>query len=220
MSTKVWTAYRLVDNTKLWEVIHDIRVRATENAKKVIKEIVRGVIGNLSDTPEASEVHPNKEFAAYLQKVYGNTPNWDGKVTRYDKVTFATTWVREQYRSQVLSSFRDTYDFNSWVTVRAHDGIICLIPGSDMEMSHIFDFMKEDPRLKDWHYQNQVDDPAQDRDPEDWEQRRAFYEAVTTEDKWQDKLILTICDLDHYTHIDPWLEMVRPASKKEKTEET
>lgn len=124
-------------------------------------------VKSLDDSPAPPYTGINEEFAAYLQKVYQNAPKWDGRATQYDKLAFAAERVRDHYRKQLLTPFRDVFDFSSWVSIRSYNDVISLIPGSDMEIAHIFDFMANDSRLTDWHYQNQSDDEAESKDPED-----------------------------------------------------
>lgn len=187
MSIKVWTAYRLIHPSDLWDVLHDIRVTGQRNAKIELTKLYQTYLDRTWELPEITE------------------EEW-GKLTAYDRLFLTRKFVASQYKEQVTNPFRDLFDFNAWVGVRCFQNVTCLIPRSDSYFKNVFDFMQEDRRLADWHYQDQTDRDVS-VSTEEWNKRRKFYEDIEIADRWQDKVILPICDWDHFPEVDPFFDM-------------
>lgn len=207
MSTKIWVAYRLLRNADLWDVLHDIRIKATARAREKMKRLFQWKMNSL-------DMRTDKKFRNYVRVRRNNKRLRDASDS--DKLAYVQDFFRQAYLNQIVSPYKNDYHLDSWVSVRMYRGTICLIPGADGFMGSIFDFMKKDPRLADWHYQNQVNDEVADQKPREWARRKAYYDGIDAADRWKDKLILIICDKDHYSDIDPWLEMAKALHRKQR----
>lgn len=145
-------------------------------------------------------------FRQFLKDMGGRPPD------KYKRLAWLHQQLYAAFRTQLVTAGRNNYDFESWVWIREHKKVISLMPRADMLMKGIFKFMDKDPRLTDWHYQNQVSpDPAEQADPKDWARRKRYYDGLDKSGGWYSYLLLTICDRDTFDSIDPWLEMAREA---------
>lgn len=202
MSTKIWVAYRLLRKKDLWDVAQSIHTQATANASQVLRSIYNQRLRGFADS--------DPEFQTFLRKMKQKRP-----VTRADRILFLHNQIHGEYRKQLLSPCIDYYDFDAWVWFREYKGVISLIPRAHSVMTDIFDFMEEDPRLTDWHYQNQVSpDDAEEKDPKDWKRRSKYYDNLDNSGRWRSYLLLSICDKDTLAEVDPWLRMIQEGSKK------
>lgn len=99
------------------------------------------------------------------------------------------------------STTRNPFDFNVSLVIRERNGFLYLIPYSDMLMKNTLLFLKRDPFLRDYHYQNQTD-----RDPgitdKDWREREETWDHFDA--RWRDMLILDICSNGSLQECDPF----------------
>jgi hypothetical protein len=112
------------------------------------------------------------------------------------------------YRISTTSPRRSYYNFDVSVGFRQRKGEIMVIPYCDWAMAHTLDFLEEDRRLKDYHYQNQTDRPDH-LSAKQWGKRRRYYEGMFKAGQWEDVLVLDICKWDMWYHIDPAWDMAR-----------
>lgn len=204
MSTKIWVAYKLLDNKHLWHVIHDIRLRASKEASRVLRDLYDTMV-----------IRYREEMPAQYRA------EWEGRKQKsdfdeyYDLLSIVQRAVRQEYKSQLGSYQLDLFDFDAYVHVRYYGGVYSFIPASNGLFRHIFDFMEKDARLADWHYQNQSD-RAEGISDDEWDARKAYYDAMDAQDVWQDVLMLPICDWQSFQYLDPWLDMAKEhfANKK------
>jgi hypothetical protein len=198
MSTKIWVAYRLRKNGDLWEVVHDIKTKATNNARAVIRKMHKESLATFD--------YNDPVYRKYLKDVGVK------ESSRYYQLAWLHQQMYTAFRAQLNTYSRNGHDFESWVWVREYKKVVSLIPRSDMLMKNIFKFMAKDPRLTDWHYQNQVSpDPAEEADPKDWARRKRYYNGIDDSGRWKSYLLLSICDRDNFGDIDPWMEMMKEA---------
>lgn len=192
MSTKIWVAYKLKDPTSLWSLVHHINTQATSNVQAVLKELYFRV---MADVKADTDLY-RKTLARY------EGDDWSARHS------IAHESIRRLYRLSSMSIRRSEWDFNVSLGFRSWRGQVYLIPYSDMLMRGTLDFLKEDKRLQDYHYQNQTDRPK-DISAREWESRRKVWNHLVNSKtrKWSDVLVLNICQYDIYYMVDPWVEM-------------
>ena len=191
MSTKIWTAYKLKRASQLWPVVHDIRLQATVNVQNVLRQAYAKF------TPEKDEdrAHYEKlcaEKGRSMQSALHNT---------------ARRAIHREYKANSTSMERSLYNFDVRVGFRQFEGGIYLIPYSDnWSMPGVLDFLASDPRLRDYHYQNQTDRP-ENISQKQWRERRRIWFGMDKADQWKDVLVLDICTWSMFYEIDPWITM-------------
>lgn len=192
MSTKIWVAYKIRRADHLWPVVHDIRLRATQNVQSVLRQLYLNLIPEVkTDTPL---------FQKRLERYKGD--EWRARFE------VARDLVRRGYRMNTTSSLRGTFNFDVSVGFRQFEGGVYLIPYCDTLMRQTLDFLRKDKRLRDFHYQNQVDQPKNISDRV-WKERRRVWFGMEEADRWKDLLVLDICKWDMFYQLDPWLDVLK-----------
>lgn len=185
MSMKVWCAYRVKDPKDLWPLVHDIRVRAS-----------RAVEDKLYSWWEdlAKDVDLDKPLVrALLEKEHGDEARTRGEV--------AARIIRRGYRMAVTSPYRDLFNLDVSIAVRCLEGNYYLIPYCEGLLRDALDCLKQDPRLEDFHYQNQTDPP--DPLPSNWKERERAWNAMCEPGVWLDMLVLVILDWNGWGSVEP-----------------
>lgn len=190
MSFKIRTAYKLTKNSDLWPLAHDIRVTATQKVQTNLRRFYKGLLGDvMTDSPE---------FKAKLAESNGDEIN--------AKLSIVRKVVHDGYRSTSTQSERSIFDFDVSIAIRKWKGKTTLIPYCDMVMRDALDFLADDPRLEDFHYQNQSDRPASISE-EEWVKRRRYWMGMDKAGAWDDLFILEVCSWGMFYRIDPLWEM-------------
>jgi len=192
MSTKIYNAYRVKKSRDLWPLLRDIRRIAEANVRRMINEFYDDVHKDISTKSPLYKAARKRGLNPYEARE---------SVTR--KV------VHRGYRIQSTTMERTLFNFDASVTVREHKGRYYLITYADWfsPVGKCFEFLREDPRLEDYHYQNQCDRPKE-ISARAWKAREKVWDAID-EAGWWDYLSLIICDWDNFRRIDPWLDRVR-----------
>jgi hypothetical protein len=194
MSTKIYTAYRLKNPAKLWEVVRDIKKRGTENVRKELRNVYEAVM---------AEIDPNSD--EYL-RLRATRDDWGARHS------MAHDLVRERYRAQVTLMERNTFHFDVSVGIWEYEGRMYFIPFCDMLMGDVLDFMKEDKRLVDFCYWNNTDEP-EGISRRTWKKRGDIWDAI---DKagWDNHLTIDVCYWNNFWRIDPWWDDATEYGKK------
>jgi hypothetical protein len=193
VSLKVWTAYRVKDPACFWPLTRDIQDKATERARGVIEGLCESMLPDVDTSREA--------YAKHLK-----SNNGDELLARLDTVSES---LREGYRAAVTSPYKSYFDFDVSVTFREYEGQLYAIPYCSGAMSKVLGFLGKEPRLVDYHYQNQVD-----RDPtvpkSEWEERRKVWEPLSEDTLWKHYLVLETCSWSK------WYDVLQPFKLRSK----
>jgi hypothetical protein len=185
VSTKVYTAYRLKRSEDLWAFVRDIRRQAMPAIHKVLQELFLGL-------------------AEELRRADPALSGSDLRIAAEQRLT-------REYRDQLGKGERNTFDFDVNITIREHEGRLYLIPYCDMFMRDVLDFLKDDPRLEDFAYWDNSDQP-EDVSDADWAARKALWDAMDSgctipdqlySDAWSDYLVFEICSYHALWKIKP-----------------
>jgi hypothetical protein len=197
MSTKIYTAYKLVKAGDLWRLVHDIRIKATKNIEDKLTEMYELHVPHV--LPD-SEVY-KKRYEELSQDL---TPEQKDRITRLHITSKVLT---RAYRINCTSLRRNPYNFDVSVAIREYGRGIYLIPYCDWTMGDVLNFLAEEPRLVDFHYQNQTDKPDHISEM-DWYKRERVWNGMDKNGKWKDLLILDICSWNQYFELDPYHDLV------------
>jgi hypothetical protein len=210
MSTKIYNSYKLKRKSDLWPLVRDIRIQATKNVKKKLKEIYKTFISCSSSIDQTtSEFKDQQEYYTNLYKAT------EQQIIDLVCIELADAAIVERYKKATISMARDFFNFDVSVGFRQNKGKIYLKYYADMEMRNVFIFLVKDPRLEEYHYQNQTDPP--DYIPEkDWGKRRKEWNDLIDNGSWEDVLTLDICRYDMYYMLNPQLELKSEILKKVK----
>lgn len=118
------------------------------------------------------------------------------------RARLAKDGVWGEFRSRVKegmeSPYENYYDFACSVDIRERRGRLYLIPFCGMGSSGVLDFLGEDGRLEDYHWQNQTDRP-ESIGAREWGRRRKVWMSMLYPDEvWREKLTLVVCDRGTY----------------------
>lgn len=206
MSTKIYNSYKLKNKNDLWPLVRDIRLQATENVKEKLIEIYKTYISSIDQTTEEF----NKKLEEY-RPIYKNYN--EKQIIDIVCVVLADEFLKEAYKRNATSMYRSIFCFDASVGFRQNKGKIYLTYYADMNMRNVFDFLVKDPRLEEYHYQNQTDPP--DYIPEkDWKKRGREWDDLIDNGGWEDVLCLDICKYDMYYQLNPILDLKSEAIRK------
>jgi len=190
MSLKVWRAYRLNRKRDLWKFTADTyRLGAEQVKERVHKLFVEFMQGLRLDSEEYQEAltlykgHDKRARAFVVEKLF-----------------------REGYKKASVSMERSFFDFDVSLTFREYGKHLYLIPYCSSMMRNVLDFLDEDPRLSEYHYQNQTDKPERISDLE-WARRAKVWHALTKEDRWPVYLSLEVSSYAAYHRFNPFYEL-------------
>lgn len=202
MSTKICVAYKLVRASMLWPLVHDIKEQGTKNVVKVLKEIYADIIPDIDTTTD--------EFKSRLAQRMEHTafPEYEHEL---EVIHLASKAIQAGYKRDSVGLERTPFTFDVSVGFRQRKGQIYVIPYCDMFMGKTLDFLKKDPRLVDFHYQNQVDKPDTISNRE-WAHRAKVWNDI--DKTWQEVLCLDLCKYSFFYQLDPHLDMIREVIKK------
>lgn len=206
MSLKVWTAYKLLKASDLWPLVRDIRQQAAQEVQAKLREFyLQCAEAVLPDKPLYKAAFERTVNNPYLVKLHG-----EDKLREYAaesaRLDVADKIITRGYRMSTTSPLRSVFNFDVSVTFREHRGSIYIIPYCEGIVRNVLDFLAEDPRLRDYHYQNQTDRP-EDISAREWRRRAAVWEPLTDHNRWLDYLVLDICSWNGFWQIKPMLDL-------------
>lgn len=191
MSTKIYTAYKLRSSNDLWPFIHDTRLKATRKLQKRLRDWYLQRILSGKGAVEATSV----DYAAYKKNKLQHSEF-------FARLSEASTILRNGYKDASSSSLNHMFDFDLSLGVRQFEGEIYIIPYHGWGSKGVLSFLSRDPRLVDFHYQNQTDRPSRISNRE-WSRRGKVWNTMEDLDQWQDVLVLEICTYQMWYRIDP-----------------
>lgn len=189
---KLWEAWKVVKPRDLWPLVHDIRVKGTKALEAKVDAMYEAFMPDVDTTSE--------EYKKYLNTEHYK-PELAEKIARLHVVD---TLVTSGYKLSAVNPERCIFDFNCSVGFRQHKGNLYVIRYEGMGSRGSLDFLSEDPRLVDFHYQNQTDMPS-GMDPKAWNRRRLTWNAIDNDDRWRDVLVIEVCSWDL------WGPRIRPS---------
>jgi hypothetical protein len=196
VSTKIWEAYRLHENYDLWDVLHDIRVRAEKNAKRVLLKLYDELIIDAKREPEKREL---------LIGALALVPD----LTNFDYLQ-ASRFVLDKYRAAAFATERNVWDLDVAVVIRRASRrkfLLIPYPGSGL-LNGSLGFLRRYKPLADYHYQDQSDRPW-NVPAREWAERARTWAPLLEDDHWQDKLVLDIVSVGSWHRIDPAVGRLR-----------
>jgi hypothetical protein len=200
---KIWVAYRVEDPSLLWDIVHDVRLRCTLEVKQALQKFYLDHLPAVINTSEPFQ----KCLKNHLEHHSPEDAEW------LARAEIAHRLIQRCYRINTTSPRRSPYNFDVSVAFRGYKGGIYVIPHCDWTLGKVLDFLSEDLRLTDYHFQTSTDKP--DEIPEEaWEERREVWRGMDQEDRTKDVLVLDICKWDIYYQLDPWFDMLHEKFKK------
>lgn len=211
MSTKIWTAYRLTRGRDLWDYVHDLRVRAVGEVKKLL---VKSYLDLLADWENSAKEYAtaNAMYKAARKIRLGHDKG--GELDRYYP-SGASDFLREMYLTQLGQTERSLWDLTVAIAARKsrRGWLLVPYPGSGLLQSSLA-FMERLPYLEDYHYQNSSDRPDE-VSARAWAERAATWDPLLDDDVWRDRLDIDILHGWHgYTAVDPIWDHLRPSLKR------
>lgn len=199
MSMKIYRAYKLKRADQLWPFVHSVRLQATENVKRVLRDLYKAHMDNVKTDTEwfkstlARQVghHEDPACAEYMARLH---------------ITHST--IRRCYRFSSTRPERSPYNFDVSIGVRHYKGGIYIVAYSDGVMRDALGFLNKDKRVRDFHYQDAADKP-EDIPERQWRDRRRVWCGMDSEDLWKDVLALDICRWDMFYQLDPWCDLAK-----------
>jgi hypothetical protein len=189
----------------MWDIIHDIRLQATENVKKALHKFYNAHMPAVQTDTDLFKEHFR------ICENYGRSQ----RVTELlASVRAGSEAIKRSYEINSTSSLRSEYDFDVSVGFRQYNGRIYLIPYCDLTMNGVLDFLKKDSRLTDFHYQNSTDKPKSISEKA-WDKRRDVWYGMSKEGRFKDVLLLYICRFDMYWDLEPSHELIKEILERE-----
>ena len=207
MSCKIYTAYKVRKSVDLWDIVHDIKLKGTENVKEALKKF---------GGTHLSAIREDTDLFKRALESCSHYERSEEATRELARAHVATQIIKRCYRINSTSSHRSPYNFDVSVGFRQYKGKIYIIPYCDWTMGKVLDFLKKDRRLTDFHYQNQTDKPSHISE-KSWDRRADVWNGMDKEGLFQDVLCLDICRFDIYWQFDPYLDLVKEILDKDKS---
>lgn len=202
MSTRIFTAYRFQGKAK--DLMPWVRV-TRRKAEQEVKKALRDLYAQLSSAVNTDSEEYKKHVA-------------DDRSDERARLYMVQKLIREQYKEQATSPYRDLFNFDVSIAIREHKGKFYLIPHCDTQMRDVLNFLKKDPQLTDFSYWNNTDHPEHIPYAE-WQARGRIWDAI---DKagWLDYLALDIVTWNGFWQIDPFFDLLKEQMEREKAART
>lgn len=201
MSTKIWVAYKLKDPNTLWDFVRDVKKQAIT----IVEKKLLGCEEWLLDSVDINSEEYKKELQLAI-KFEREDPEKTARQNVIDKK------MKKLYGESCASLYRDEFDFDVSINFRENKGDIYLIPNCDMQMRNVLDFLKDDERLEDFHYQNQTD-PPDDIPYEEYQKRGEIWNEIDDRG-WSNFLALKILSFQNYWRHSPRSQRMRDNLKE------
>lgn len=196
MSTKIWRAYRLKKSRDLWPFVAETRRLGTERVRAKLTEIFLEFMDGV-----------DVDSTLYKKAIEESS----GK-DRVARASIVNKILTRGYRISSGSFQRSYFDFNVSIGIREYKGKFYLIPYCDNALHKTLDFLDGDPRLEDYHYQNQTDKPDHIQ-MQDWRVRGRVWDQIFKD--WDSCLTLDICHFDMYSRINPYMDVLDSLYRKD-----
>lgn len=212
MSTKIYYAYKLLNRHDLWSFSRDVKVKASKNVEKVLYDFYKNLISSIDETSEKykekyNELSTNK----YLPK-----ENDEEYLKEYTKLEIVDSIVRDEYKKSSVSMQRDLFDFDVNIAFYENKKKIYMRYFCDMQMKNVFDFLEDDIRVIDFHYQNQSDQPEHISN-RDWNNRRKVWDEIFSEPGYESTyLTLEIFNYNMFWKLNPYNDILKEIYKRKK----
>ncbi len=195
MSTKIYEAYRLKKKSDMWPLVHDLYAKG----RLILKKEMRNLYAVASDKLLQEDLAAGKE-----------PPEHGSYLFRAQQV------VRDEMKRAEASPYRgDFWNIETTICIREYKGRMVFIPYT--ENDEIRKLLKNDPRLTEYGYWNNTDEPK-GMDLREWNRRKHYYDDMDSAKKWHNYLALEIGSSKSMFEIDPVYEMM-DERKKAKEEE-
>jgi hypothetical protein len=171
MSTKIYDAYRLKGEglgqlVNFWKLTDEWLESGIKEAYKALNEFEERLASNIELT--SAEY---KKQVEYFEKLKSKDPDFAARHR------MAIDIMVKEYKKQLSSHERSLFDFNVSITFRHHCRRIYVQCYADMHMKKILDFVRNDPRVEDYHYQNSSDQPEEISE-RDWKKREEVWDKI------------------------------------------
>lgn len=119
-------------------------------------------------------------------------------------------WMHRRYGEQLGSMRRSEWDLDVCVTMRRYRGRFYLVPYCDRVsiLRGTLDYLGDDGRLEDFHYQNSTD-PPEDVPSREWTWRGTVWWDLTQHDRWNEFVTIDIVAWDGWHLVSPMVDVLR-----------
>ena len=197
MSIKVYEAYQTVAGVDPVDLMISLKRQSRDTARRLLKKHYNAILDD-----------PKRVEAVRVGRKKGE----GAPITAFD----VDDWVRLQYREQALRYERDPYSLDVSITLRKHKKRYYLIPYVE-KMSPLgpcLDFLRTDPRLEDFCYWNNTDEP-EGVTASKWKARAAVWNVLTEHEIWADFITIEIVSFFGWSEVSPALELAQARQRKE-----
>ena len=170
MSTKIYNAYRVKEGIYLWDLVKDWQKLGRERAIAAISDMH---IKLMEAVDENSDEYKGRVVSLQADPYYMNEEV--AKKAAFNEM--AANTMREEAKKNSTSFLRNYFDFDVSITFREYGGRYYVQCYCDMTMHKVLDFVEEDPRVEDYHYQNLTDKPKEISE-EAWEEREKTWDKI------------------------------------------
>ncbi len=199
MSTKVYDAYRIKDPSTVWDLAWKIRDQARANATTALRAHYLKLV---------REMDPGeKSYQEAREKSSPSSPTDEALF----RLHFARDTVRDKYKANVPSTYRDTYTLDVTFALYPHKGTFYLrtFCESISVFGQVFDFVKTLPELEDFHYQNQTS-PPEDVPEAEWEHRESVWDEIYADHRYgSNHVYVDVTSWNTFYTFDPWPNMIQ-----------
>lgn len=212
MSTKVYNAYKLINKNDLWSFIRDVKIKATKNIKDVLKDVYFSEMDKINKDSEIFQKH----YKSIFENPYIKITKENEKLNS-EKVLLSTAneIITEKYRKSSTSMERDIFDFDVNIAFYENKKKIYFRHFADIRMRDVFNFLKQDTRIVDFHYQNQSDQP-ESIPVREWNHRGKVWDEIFSEPGLTSTyLTLELCNFNMFYQLSPYLDILENIYKTE-----
>lgn len=184
MSTKIYSAYKIVEPSKFWETTSIIIDSATKEVQKVILDIY-------------------DKFNLEIEGIKNIYEKMDYPKDELERERYAKSrYLYSMYKEQLTNPYKDFFDLDVSFTIHEHCGDLYLIPYCSCMMRDVFKFLDETKYVTDYSYWDNSDLPD-GMSALEWDKRGAVWEIICKPKNWKNQAIFEICTIKMFHQIDP-----------------
>jgi hypothetical protein len=188
---KLDNTYKIINKNHYKTLVEDIKTKATENIKTVLKNIYTHEIEKVDES--------SKKYQQIRKSILKDpTTKWTADKEylcgALVSLEIANDLILEKYKQAVESLKRNNFDFDVSIKFYKYKESLYFTYFSDMQMRNIFDFLVNDKRVVDFHSINKVNS-----------------NNYISNKNWNPIIVgeIVLCDVCMFYEFTPYNEMIR-----------
>lgn len=170
MSTKIYNAYRVKMGVNIWDLVTDWQKLGRERSIAAIKN---------QHLEFARNIEPdNEEYKTCCFSLQNDPYYMSEDIAKMAaKSEVASKFMVEGAKKEYVTFLRGYFNYDVSITFRELNGRYYVQCYCDMMLRHVLDFVPEDSRVEDYHFQNSTEGPDNVTEDE-WREREKIWDDI------------------------------------------